>query len=258
MNVRVLGCHGGASLHHRNVSFLIDGRLALDAGTLASALTVEEQAEVRAVLVTHSHMDHVCDLGTLVEVRSQHPGEPLVIAGTRETIAALTEHYFNDVLWPNFAALQLPGGPVMQLRELALEERVDFFGVDVLPVAVDHSVPSCGFIVRGRAAALAYSGDTGPTERFWAALHDVEELRYLITEVSFPDRLAELARVSGHLTPRTFAEQLAKCPRREGLEGLEVLVYGIKPTFEDEVLAELSALGRSDVRALKAGESLQL
>jgi len=255
MNVRVLGCHGGASLHHRNVSFLIDDRLALDAGTLASALTVEEQARVRAVLVTHSHMDHVCDLGTLVEVRSQHPGEPLVIAGMRETIAALTAHYFNDVLWPDFAALQLPGGPVMELRELALGERVDFFGIDVLPIGVDHSVPSCGFVVRDGDAALAYSGDTGPTDRFWAVLHEVANLRYLITEVSFPDRLAELAEVSGHLTPRSFSEQLAKCPRREGLE---ILVYGIKPSFEEEVLAEIRALGRSDVRTLRAGETLQL
>ena len=56
MELRVLGCHGGETPQHRTTAFLIDERLTLDAGALTSQLTLEDQARIEVVLVSHSHM----------------------------------------------------------------------------------------------------------------------------------------------------------------------------------------------------------
>ena len=255
MKVRVLGCHGGASLHHRTVTFLIDDRLALDAGSLAGGLTVEEQARVEAVLVTHAHLDHVSDLGTFCDTRAQQERPALVIAGIPETIDALRTHFFNDVLWPDFAQISIGAGPALVFRELALEEPIRLAELTIRPVPVDHSVPSCGFLVSDGEASLAYSGDTGPTERFWEAVNGLSDLKGVITEVSFPNRLEELARVTGHLTPATLQAQLAKLAAPGDVP---VFVYGMKPLFVEEIESEMAELGSGNVRILSSMLELQL
>ena len=65
MRVRVLGAHNLEAAGARHTCFLIDGVLAVDAGSLASSLTLEEQGGIRALLITHQHFDHVRDLPTL-------------------------------------------------------------------------------------------------------------------------------------------------------------------------------------------------
>jgi ribonuclease BN (tRNA processing enzyme) len=249
MHVRVLGCHGGTSRDHQSVSFLVNGRLALDAGSLASGLDLSQQKRLETVLVTHSHLDHVCDLGSVVEIRVQQGGDPLTIAGLPETIAALRAHFFNDVLWPDFTRIQTGRGPMLLYQELIPERVVRFGDIEVMPVLVEHSVPSCGFMLGTGQATLAYTGDTGPTERIWEVINECTGLRALITEVSFPDRMSDLARRTGHLTPSSFAEQMAKVVRRPR-QGL--YVYGLKPVFAEEIERELAKLDLKGVQLLRA------
>jgi len=255
MNVRVLGCSGGESLTHRNVSILIDHRVALDAGNLTSALTLQEQTLIEAVLATHSHMDHVGDLGNLVDTRAQQRGPAILVGAMAETVAALRAHFFNDVLWPDFTRLPTPDEPAMELRTLGLETEAEVCGYGVRALAVHHSVPSCGFVVSDGMCAVAYSGDTGSTDRFWEAASGMHNLRLIITEVSFPDREAHLARVSGHLTPSTLAGELRKLGRAGKVP---VGIYGLKPVFDAEIRDELAALKLGHVRVLTAGEELTL
>jgi len=66
--------------------------------------------------------------------------------------------------------------------------------------------------------------------------------------------MAELARVSGHLTPSSLAAQLARLDR----PGVPILIYGLKPLFEDEIAAELADLPSRDLRLLGAGDELDL
>ena len=107
MELRILGCHGGESPKHKTSSFLIDERIALDAGAVTSMLTLEEQKRVDSVLVSHAHLDHIKDLATLADNRCQQAGPPLVVAGLPETIAILKAHFFNDLLWPDFSRADL-------------------------------------------------------------------------------------------------------------------------------------------------------
>jgi 3',5'-cyclic-nucleotide phosphodiesterase len=251
----VLGCHGGTSRSHRAVSFLIDGTLALDAGSIASALLPAEQAFVRHVLVTHAHLDHVAELAALADLRAQQDGGTLLVAGLAPTIEALDAHFFNGILWVDFRAIETSHGPTVTLRRLEPEQPVRFDAYTVLPVEVHHSVPSCGFIVDDGRTALAYSGDTGPTTRFWEVVRERPDVAALITEVSFPERQADLARRSGHLTPAMLVDELEQLgPRDE----LPIYVYGMKPLFADEILDELAALGRPRLRPLATGERLTL
>lgn len=254
MNIDVLGCHGGSSLHHRQTTFLINQRVALDAGALSDGLTLEQQRDVRGVLVTHAHMDHISGLASLVEHRSHSGDFPLVVAARQETIDALKAHYFNEVLWPDFTAIALPGGPAIELRVLELDSDTELLGLRVRAIAVDHSIPACGFLVSDGQSTVAYTGDTGPTDRFWQALEQVEDLRAVITEVSFPNRLLDLARVSKHHVPSTLRDEVAKLRRRHDVP---VLLYHLKPAFEAEIRSELDAMALPSVRVLTTGERLQ-
>jgi len=252
MRLRVLGSHGGTSRHHRGVAFLLQDRIAVDAGSLASGLSLEEQSRIETILVTHSHMDHVGDLGAVCDIRSQQGGSTLVIAGLPVTIDALRKHFFNDILWPDFTRIPLESGPTLAFRELRPEETVELSGLSVLPIMVDHSVPSCGFFlaeVGARGGTLAYTGDTGPTERFWEVFNARPGAKALITEVSFPNRMRELAETTGHLTPASFAAQLRKLrPRPER----GVYVYGMKPVFAEEILSEMECTPEDGVELLQA------
>lgn len=254
MELRILGCSGGASSRHRQVSFLVDGRLALDAGSLAAALSLEEQARLETVLVSHAHMDHIADLGPLSDLRCQGGGPPLDVLGSRATIDALRRHLFNEEIWPDFTRIPSAAEPTVRLQALEPEVAVAALDYLVTPIPVHHAVPTSGFLLQGPRASLAYSADTGPTQRFWQAARETPGLAAVITEVSLPDRLAELAGVSGHMTTRDLAGELAKLDRPE----VPILVYGLKPSFEAEIQGELEALAHPGLRVLAGGERMLL
>lgn len=239
MRLRVLGGSGGQSLRHGNPSFLLNDRVAMDAGNVAGTLTVEEQGELDTILVTHAHMDHVTDLGNLTDFRFQQEGPALVVAGTRDTIDALRTHFFNDVLWPDFTQIPPGGPPTLVFEEFELEQPFEVNGLTVTPIGVDHSVPTCGFLVDDGTVSICYTGDTGPTDRIWKVLSGVPNLRAVITEVSYPNRMHDLSLIAGHLTPNTFAEQVAKLERTVDLP---LYIYGLKPVYEAETRGELEEL----------------
>ena len=243
MRLRVLGCHGGESSRHRTSSFLIDERLAIDAGAVTSQLTLQEQQRVEVVLVSHAHMDHVRDLATLADNRCQSGGTTLRVVGSPGTIEALRRHYFNDALWPDFTRIPLAdgSGPTLRLEAIPFEQQQQILGYRVRAVQVTHTIESAALLVERDGVAVAYSGDTGPTERLWEVLAETPSLRALLMEVSFPNDREELARVSGHHTPRSLARELRKL-RGHGKE-LPVLLFHIKPFFQRQVERELARLG---------------
>ena len=255
MELRVLGCHGGESLKHRTSSFLLDGKVAVDAGAVTSMLTIEEQKAVQAVLVSHAHLDHVRDLATLADNRAQTGGPPVIIAGIPETIAALKTHFFNDVLWPNFARLPTTGAPAIVFEELTPEVPKTIAGMQARAVLVSHTIEACGFVVQSGKAAIAYSGDTGPTERFWEVLAETPELRALLMEVSFPNEMDWLAKASGHHTPATLEVELRKLGAKRDLP---VLLYHIKPVFEERTERELAGVGGSALEICRLGDQYVL
>lgn len=238
MKIRVLGCHGGETPRHRTSSFLVDDTLAIDAGALTSALELPDQHKVQAVLVSHAHMDHVRDLATIADNRCQQGGPPLEIVGLRSTLDVLRKHFFNDLLWPDFS--RIPAGQTgmtIVYREVEPEQTVQVAGKSVMPVHVTHTIDTAAFIVSDSKRSIAYSGDTGPTERLWQVLAERKRLDALLMEVSFPNDNAALATVSGHHTPQSLDEEMRKLDRAEDVP---TLLYHIKPYFQREVEHQLA------------------
>lgn len=239
MDLRVIGCHGGETPKHRTSAFVVGGRLAIDAGSITSGMTVADQAELVACLVSHAHLDHIRDLATLADNRCQMRSPPLVIAGTKETLAALRLHFFNNLIWPDFSKIPSDDQPTIVFQELDLEVPTQIAGFAVRAVPVSHTIEASGFIVDDGRDAIAYSGDTGPTERLWEVLNEVPNLRGLLMEVSFPNDEQALATASGHHTPRTLAVDLAKF---RAPADLPTLLYHIKPVFQSVVERECAHL----------------
>jgi 3',5'-cyclic-nucleotide phosphodiesterase len=255
MDLKVLGCHGGETPKHRTSSFLVDDRLAIDAGAVTSMLSLEEQRNVHSILVSHPHMDHIRDLATIADNRCQQQGPPLEIVGVPSTIATLKKHFFNDALWPDFSKIETEQGPTLVYRAIEPERPHEVGDHRVTPIPVSHTIETAGFLIENDEGAVAYSGDTGPTTRFWEHLNAVRNLKALLMEVSFPNDKHQLAHISGHHTPSTLGEELFKL---EGHAELPILLYHIKPVFQQRVERELARIRDHNLTILQLGDQFLL
>ena len=82
-------------------SFLIDGHLALDAGSITQALSIEEQGGIDKIVVTHSHLDHTASIPFLVENTFGDHDNGLEILVTPQVMQTVKLHLFNNDTWPD-------------------------------------------------------------------------------------------------------------------------------------------------------------
>ena len=250
MKVKVLGCYGGNIPGFGMTSLLVNDTLAMDAGWVSGALTLKEQVKVKDVLISHSHLDHTCSLPFLIDNNFSAPGFSLRIHGIPEVIASMKNHLFNNHTWPDFTCLPNDLTPVLKLIEIKPEQAFVINGLRIRAVRVSHIVPTTGFILEDSRGAIAFSSDTGPTERFWEVVNSVKRLRAVITETSFPDELLDLAHVSGHLTPALLEQELRKLKR-----DVPVYLYGGKPKHLGKIGKQVRALKRKGLEMLVQGRT---
>jgi len=250
---RVLGCSGGELPHHRTTCFLVDGRLAIDAGALTSSLPLSRLLKVDDVVLTHSHFDHVKDVPLLADLVAGHRATPLRVHASTGCARTLRRSVFNGELWPDFTRIPSARRPVVELHAFSTRRAFQAGGLRFQPVPVRHPVESVGFVVSDGRSAFAISGDTGPTTAFWKRVNATPGLKALLVEVSFPDELQRLADLSGHLTPRTLAGELDKLERRD----LPILLYHLKPAYEAKLRREVAALRRPNLRILEVGDTFR-
>ena len=255
MDLRVIGCHGGETPKHRTSAFVLDDRLAIDAGSLTSGMDLKAQCALKACLVSHAHLDHIRDLATIADNRAQNGCAPLVIAGTKQTIGILRKHFFNGLLWPDFTKIPSARQPTIEYQVLKPEVTTKIAGYSVRAILVSHTIETCAFVVEGRDGAIGYSGDTGPTKRMWEVLNETPNLRALLMEVSFPDSEQDVATVSGHHTPRTLAPELLKY---KSPKDLPTLLYHIKPVFQAKVEREVARIKGVNLTVLQLGDQFIL
>ncbi len=248
MRLHVVGCHGGETRRHRTSAFVLDDVLAIDAGSLTSAMDLRAQCKLQAVLVSHAHLDHVRDLATIADNRAQCGAQALVIAGTRVTIDILKRHFFNGKLWPDFSQIPSAAAPTIRFQVLSPERRTDIAGYTVFAVLVSHTIETSAFVVERGGRTIAYSGDTGPTDRLWTVLNETPGLGALLMEVSFPDEEQSLATLSGHHTPNTLAKDIAKL---RDPKGVPTLLYHIKPVFQASVEKQCARLRGANLTVLE-------
>jgi cAMP phosphodiesterase len=251
VKLTVLGCHGGELPRCRSTCFLVDGVLAIDAGSLTSTLSLEELTKVDSILLTHSHFDHVKDLPLMSDLVIGRRDKPVTIYSSTECTETLRENMFNNVLWPDFTRIKSEKKvPVLALKAFKPGASFKIGPYTVKSIPVTHPVESCGFVISDGNSTMAISGDTGPTERLWKVLNKTANLKALLLETSFPNKMQSLADISGHLTPQTLKAELGKFDRN----GCEVLLYHLKPAFVTQLKAELKDL---PVQVLELGDAFE-
>ena len=250
MKLRVLGCSGGELPRHRTTCFLVDGRMAVDAGALTQGLELPDLLKVDDIVLTHSHFDHVKDVPLLADLLVGRRKTAVRVHASPECARALHEDVFNDRLWPDFTRIPDEGNPVITVVPFDPARPFRVGRYEIRPVPVVHPVESMGYVISDGRSAFAISGDTGPTDLFWQRVNQERKLKAVLVELSFPNALQWLADVSGHLTPRTLAGELRKLERN----GFPVLLYHLKPAYIADLKREVAAMKIPNARVLRLGD----
>lgn len=256
MDIRVLGCYGSHLPGYGTTSFLLEETMLIDGGTITSVLTLEEQLKIEYVFLTHAHLDHIRDIMFLVDniFYLKRPA-PLVLVSTPGILDTVHAHLFNGQIWPDFSDIPSPANPVLKMRPVHQGESIEVGPWKVSVTPVHHTVETVAYTLESDTETVIFIGDTGPTEQIWAEANKKSQLQGIFIETSFPNRMAEMARLTGHLTPRGLAGELAKLRHKEA----GVYVSHLKLRHDEEIEQELRDLpdGRR-IHLLRDGQRIHL
>jgi ribonuclease BN (tRNA processing enzyme) len=240
---------GDARQHQYLTSYLINDRLAVDAGSLGLFETAADQFGIRHVLITHTHIDHIAALPILIDNTLRSGNEPLTIHGSEMVLDCLRRDIFNDRVWPDYFRLAPAGRSFFHLSILQPLQPIELEGLRITPVPVDHLVPTLGFIVEDTTTAIVLVSDTGPTEQIWKRANATPNLKAVFLEAAFPNEQEKLAIASCHLTPALFALETRKLrtPAR-------YIAVHIKSRFRQQTIDELNALGLPNLEIGRFGK----
>jgi ribonuclease BN (tRNA processing enzyme) len=265
LEARFVGAHQAESANLHFTSILIDETLAIDAGSLASGLTLAEQLAIEDVLLTHRHWDHLRDLPALGFnfYSAMQAGRDLPTVGLwcdDDVLVTIRELMLTSRFWIDFFAGTEPEKPTFrhQPTRIGAPFQVGDYVVEAIPI--NHGPPTTGYqIADRRGRKLYYTSDNGPGcgEHWASASPDV-----LVTECTFSNAQRELdgGRMHGHLCPsqlqvelETFRARRAYLPR--------IFVVHVNPFYEDAIRRELAEVVRSivaDIAVATEGESIQV
>jgi len=252
MKLRVLGSAGAELPNFRPPAFLIDDSLLLDAGTIGSVLSEEEQWRLSHIFITHSHLDHIRAIPALADnIIIKNLRHTVTVSSIPEVIAAMQQHMFNNIIWPDFTVIPDPNRPVIALNtiESGTDYQVGEYSIRAIPV--NHTVPAVGYRIRCGETTLLYTGDTGPTEEIWQYASGIDAL---IVEVSFPNNMEPLALLTRHLTSSLLIAELEKIPELPR----RIFITHPKPQYYDLIRSEIDCLGLSQVELLHDGAEFLL
>ena len=249
MKLKFLGAHSVEAASVRLPGILVDGVLALDAGCIASALDIEQQLALKAVLLTHQHYDHLRDL-PVYGMNLFLKNASAAVYGNIETRDILLNHILNGDVYTKFLEKSTFDFYVVEpLQSFCIED------YDILPVPVMHAVPAVGYQVEQGGRRLFYTGDTGKgLAETWAAVRpDV-----LAIDVISSNRWTEYMSDKGHLTPEILKDELKSF---RDINGYLPRVYAVhlNPYVQDEESVELGQVARDlGCSITRASEGLEI
>jgi cAMP phosphodiesterase len=229
---------------------VIDDRVTIDAGSLAMSTNKLQKEQIRDVILTHAHIDHIAGLPLFIDDLFAHIIKPVEIYATNEVIKILQDDIFNWDVYPNFAELENDNGIVMKYCPFEIGKPFFSEHLEVKAIGVNHKVPAVGFVISDGKSKFAITGDTAEMEEFWNVINQENDLKALLIECAFPNKLAELAEVSHHLTPRKLEKELAKFEDKE----CPIYVINLKPMYQEEIIGELEKLNIKNLQILDVGK----
>lgn len=249
MVIRVLGCSGGVGKNLRTTTILIDQDVLIDAGTGVGDLSMEEMAAIRHIFLTHSHLDHIACVPLLVDTLFDRLHTPIIVHAQPDTLDALRQHIFNNIVWPDFTRLPSAEKPVLRFEAMQAGEVITLGERRIESIRVNHTVPGVGYRVETPRGVFAFSGDTTSNDSFWAALNAHDQLDILMVEAAFPNEEVELCRRAGHYCPELLARDLIKLKHKP-----KVYISHNKPGAEHRIFEQCRlAIQSHDIYSLNGG-----
>lgn len=238
MEMTVLGCQGPYPAPEGATSgYFVTGanaRLQLDlgSGTLAALTALTAPEELTALILTHWHYDHCCDVLPLLyrlESACAQGAEPLAVYAPADETSPVRQAVMNSA--------------AVQLHSIAPGDELVLGGVTVRVFSARHPVPAVMLRLEADGRALCYTGDTNETPGLPDFARDAS---LLLADGLFP------ASVWSAGKPHLSAEKAAGLAADAGAERL--LVTHMNPAFDPEGLlreararfpgAELAVRGR--------------
>jgi phosphoribosyl 1,2-cyclic phosphodiesterase len=251
MKIRFLGAHNTESSSTGLMCLLLEEGVALDAGSLTSKLSLEQQLALKAVILTHGHYDHIRDLPMLA-MNCFLNGCVVHAYGSQAVKAALAEHILNGQIYSRFFERS-----VLDFRTIEPYVPFNIDRYEVTPVPVSHAVPSTGYQVKSEGRSFFYTGDTGPgISECWNRISP----DLLIIEVTASNRFTRFGRESKHLTPELLKEELIEFRKIRGYLPRIITVH-MNPSLEAEIAAELKKVARQlgcDISLAREGLEIQV
>ncbi len=232
--------NGRASARQHLLSIVVDDCVAVDAGCLAMSCSATQREQVRDIVLTHTHLDHIAGLPLFIDDLFGSLTEPIRIHATAEMVEILESDIFNWRIYPRFSELSNDHGPVVEYHRVERGSEFNVKHLSIRSVGVNHPVSANGYLISDGIGSIAITGDTAETDEFWETCNSTSDLKAVLAECAFPDELVELAKVSHHLTPTRLSAEIGKLKNRD----VPVYVINMKPMFRDQIIDQLTNVER--------------
>jgi cAMP phosphodiesterase len=241
----------GRGSHEQHLTcYLIDDFLAIDAGSLAISANDFQRQNIRDIVITHPHLDHIATLPIFIDDLFESLCEPIRIHASAEAINILEKNIFNWEIYPRFSELKNGFGKLVEYLPIIPRKEFSIGHLKIKAIPVNHVIPTVGLIISDGKTTVGLSSDTCETHEFWEFVNRENKLDALLVESSFPNELHELAKSSFHLTPSELNKELKKLEHKN----TEILAVHLKPTYFDKICKELKELNLSNLNVMEAGK----
>ena len=235
MEIRFLGVHNLESADTKLMSLLIDSMLALDAGSITSTLSFEEQQRIKSILISHHHFDHVRDLATLGLANLDWGTKKLY--SIQEVLDVISGNLLNGVHYPEMTQIPTPENPSLLPCVINVGEPMNIDGYSVLALPMVHGIPTVGYeVTDGEGKSIFYTSDTTQgIDDCWQ--HVSPDL--LVIETTLSDSMRDSAIKSKHMCPSLLAETLLGFKKAKGHIPPTVVVH-MNPAYEEQIGKEIA------------------